>query len=207
MLDVKQKYENIHKLIVELRIKHFGKGSESIYQNSVEDKLNAISILVSSEMLIGEYDVLIDKYNYEKMIPAIKIVRALLGDISPEGILRLNTILDNSFTNVFGDPLNEYIKNTDKILVGIEKILRTNENARGHHGNANWRAVSVIDFCSDVWLSATGKKAPRINRHYQYNSEFGVFVKNVYDVLGIGAQPSVAQDALYKARTKPKKLT
>ncbi|WP_422028811.1 hypothetical protein [Roseovarius sp.] len=157
----------------------------------------AVMILGASEVLPLEYGKFIDKEPIEKLIPALKKLLKQLGRISGQGALELKLHADMlQYSSDREEPFDEFSDYARRLLRSAEYIANKNSGLKPPHGGTNWRAISVLDVCSEIWHQETGEKAPRINAETQHSSPFGKFINHVFRILGIGAQPRVAQDKL-----------
>lgn len=168
-----------------------------------EAELLATWILTADQFLPMELGKFVDQGKFKELEPALKAICRVLPEISGQGRFQLK--LHGDLLEVSSDrddPLVEFLDHANRFLKAIEYTLKTKGDLGPPHGKTNWRAVAVFEACANIWKAKGGQRAPKLNDETQHSSPFGLFGKDIYDALGIGSEPRIAQDRLAAWRKK-----
>mgnify|MGYP001032365809 CR=1 FL=1 len=165
-------------------------------------------ILLHEQYLRDTHGKFRDKDSFEKLALALRETCEALAELSGQGRMLLMFASGLLETTTEWDELPTGFEEQAKLLRdGAEQVRKAKGDLRPPRRNANWRGVSVYEACAGIWRSETGSSAPTMNAETQYSSAFGRFVIAVFDALGIGSTPRVAQDALARWRREQRKIT
>ena len=166
-------------------------------KESGEADLLATWILTADQFLPMELGKFVDQPKFRELAPALRVICRVLPEISQQGRFELEfhaNLLTHSSDRE--DPLVEFTDHAQRFLAAVEYTLKTKGDLDPPHGKTNWRAVSVFEACVQIWEAQEGQRPPKMNAGSQHTAPFGLFVKGIYDALGIGWEPRSAQDRL-----------
>ncbi|MEZ5722841.1 MAG: hypothetical protein R3D59_15460 [Paracoccaceae bacterium] len=168
----------------------------------------AFRLLGAEQYLADELGKFVDRPHFESLVPALGKIRAALSQMSGQGRASLRYYADLMETSSESeDLLKDFEEVAKRILDAAEEILEMKDGQKPPRANANWRAVSVFKTCAEIWEFRTGERAPTLNTETEHTSKFGLFVMTVFEDLGIGSTPRVAQDALARWRRDQDDMT
>ncbi|MCB1329216.1 MAG: hypothetical protein KDK28_07130 [Maritimibacter sp.] len=169
---------------------------------------SAILILTARDNLRDELGKFVDRAHFLNLASSLENTRTALSQLPEQARFELMFHADIlSFSSETGDGLEEFDGQVKNLLDAIKEIQEAREGMDPPHPRTNWRAISVFEACAAIWKDETKKRAPTLSAHTEDTSPFGQFVKAVFELLGIGSSPRVAQDGLDRWRRERGSIT
>ncbi len=130
-----------------------------------------------------------------RVLNLLNELRSVIDELHPkvfDGIRRqaVNELINGNYR---AHTLLGFIDDADCILrPSLEAGIETASRGRQVRADFSWEAVSLLNECQIAWERRKKKSAPR---SLNPASPFGRFVADVFECLGIGADPQSAMNA------------